>query len=147
MRGRTRSRWLSGPGDCDHRALRPWPADGGGSGRDAAVLQSIGPLTFGPDDVLFAADTQAAAIYALDLGAAATGGAPGTRRTCRASTRRSRRCSAPTRAAITVTDLAVHPKTRNAFVSVMRGQGADAKPALRARRRRRQARRRRPRHS
>ncbi len=31
---------------------------------------------------------------------------------------------------IAVTDLAVHPKTRNAYVSVMRGQGAAAKPAL-----------------
>ena len=33
-------------------------------------------------------------------------------------------------AAITVTDLAVHPKTRNAFIAVMRGQGTDARPAL-----------------
>ena len=33
-------------------------------------------------------------------------------------------------AAIAVTDLAVHPKTKNAFIAVMRGQGADAKPAL-----------------
>ena len=31
---------------------------------------------------------------------------------------------------ITVTDLAVHPKTRNAYLSVMRGQGANASPAL-----------------
>ena len=33
-------------------------------------------------------------------------------------------------ASITVTDLAIHPKTKNAFIAVMRGQGADAKPAL-----------------
>ena len=62
-------------------------------------MTSIGPLAFGPDGVLFAADTQSAAIYALELGKAATGGAP---RRCREhdprvpSTRRSRRCSAPT---------------------------------------------------
>jgi sugar lactone lactonase YvrE len=37
-------------------------------------LKSIGPLAFGPDGTLFAADTQAAAIFALDLGAAAKGG-------------------------------------------------------------------------
>ena len=39
---------------------------------------------------------------------------------------------------ITITDLAVHPTSRNSFVVVMRGQGADAQPALAARRRRRQ---------
>ena len=31
---------------------------------------------------------------------------------------------------IEVTDMAVHPKSRNAYLSVMRGQGADAKPVL-----------------
>jgi hypothetical protein len=31
---------------------------------------------------------------------------------------------------IAITDLAVHPKTHNSFVAVMRGQGANAKPAL-----------------
>jgi hypothetical protein len=31
---------------------------------------------------------------------------------------------------LTITDLAVHPQTRNACVSVMRGRGADAAPAL-----------------
>ena len=36
-----------------------------------ATLQSIGPLAFGPKDVLFAADTQGAAIYAFELGKAA----------------------------------------------------------------------------
>ena len=41
-------------------------------------MTSIGPLTFGPDGVLFAADTQAATIYALELGDKANGGAPGT---------------------------------------------------------------------
>ena len=39
-------------------------------------MTSIGPLTFGPDGVLFAADTQAATIYALELGDKANGGAP-----------------------------------------------------------------------
>jgi hypothetical protein len=29
---------------------------------------------------------------------------------------------------IQITDLAVHPKTRNAFIAVMRGTGADANP-------------------
>ena len=57
------------------------------------TFESIGPLAFGPDGVLFAADPQAAAIFALDLGAAA--GSP-ARRPSPTSTRRSPRCSAPT---------------------------------------------------
>jgi len=40
------------------------------------AFASIGPLTFSADGTLFAADTQQATIYAVDLGAAATGGAP-----------------------------------------------------------------------
>src|SRR6202521_6076124 len=41
-------------------------------------LQSIGPLAFGPNGVLYAADSLAGKIYALDLGEKANGGAPGT---------------------------------------------------------------------
>ncbi len=41
-------------------------------------LRSLGPLAFGPDGVMYAADSAAATIYALDLGTQAAGGAPGT---------------------------------------------------------------------
>jgi hypothetical protein len=104
-------------------------APGAQSTAVAASLQSIGPLTFGPDGVLFAADVDAGTIYALDLGSAASGGAAGTK----AIASVDRQLSAvlgTSPAELQVTDLAVHPRTRNAFVSVMRGQGADAKPAL-----------------
>ncbi len=37
------------------------------------ALTSIGPLAFGPGGVLFAADKQAATIFALDLGTQAAG--------------------------------------------------------------------------
>ena len=43
------------------------------------AMQSIGPLAFGPDGTLFAADNQGAAIFALDLGAQANGGAAGAK--------------------------------------------------------------------
>ena len=66
------------------------------AGQAGPAMQSIGPLAFSPDGVLFAGDTQAAAIFALELGAAATGGAQGAK-SIPQSTRRSRRCSAPTR--------------------------------------------------
>ena len=43
------------------------------SGVDAP-LKSISTLAFGPNGVLYAADPQAATIYAIDLGGAATKG-------------------------------------------------------------------------
>ena len=93
------------------------------------AFKSIGPLTFSPDGVLFAGDTQAAAIFALDLGKAATGGAPGAKAIPAFDQKVAALLGTDVRE-ITVTDLAVHPKTRNAFASVMRGQGTNAQPAL-----------------
>ena len=93
------------------------------------AFTSIGPLAFGPGGVLFAADRQAATIFALDLGAQATGGAPGTRDI--ADVDQQIAAVLGTGAAdIAITDLVVHPTSKNSFVSVMRGQGADARPAL-----------------
>lgn len=96
---------------------------------ETSTLQSIGPLAFGPSDVLFAADTQGAAIYALELGAAAKGGASGAKDVPQIDQKIAALLGTQP-SAITVTDLAVHPTTKNAFIAVMRGQGADAKPAL-----------------
>jgi len=95
----------------------------------AQALQSIGPLAFGPDGVLFAADQQAATIYAIDLGAKAAGGAAGAKDVSGIDTQIAAMLGTDAKE-IRITDLAVHPKTRNAFISVMRGTGAEAKPAL-----------------
>ena len=95
----------------------------------APAFTSIGPLTFGDDAVLFAADVQAAAIYAVDLGAAATSGVAGTKAITAVDQQIAALLGTDVRE-IAVTDLAVHPKTRNAFISVMRGQGVNAKPVL-----------------
>jgi hypothetical protein len=96
---------------------------------DSTTLQSIGPLAFGPDGILFAADTQGAAIHALELGAAARGGAAGAMDVVQVNQKIAALLGTDT-AAITITDLAVHPTTKNAYLAVMRGQGADARPAL-----------------
>jgi hypothetical protein len=93
------------------------------------TFKAIGPLTFSPDGVLFAGDTQSAAIFALDLGKAATGGAPGAKAIPAFDQKVAALLGTDVKE-ITVTDLAVHPKTRNAFASVMRGQGTNAQPAL-----------------
>ena len=93
------------------------------------TFKAIGPLAFSPDGVLFAGDTQSAAILALDLGKAATGGAPGAASIPAFDQKVAALLGTDVRE-VTVTDLVVHPKTRNAFASVMRGQGNNAQPAL-----------------
>lgn len=91
-------------------------------------FQSGGPLTFGPEGVLFAADIKAATIYALELGDAPAGtpgivGIPAIGQKIAALLGTSPQ-------EIAVMDLAVDPKSKNAFLSVTRGQGAGAQPVL-----------------
>jgi hypothetical protein len=93
------------------------------------VLQSVGVMTFSPDGVLFAADPKGATIFALDLGAQANGGKPGAADVAAIDGKIAALLGTET-ASIAVTDLVIHPKTHNAYISVMRGTGADAKPAL-----------------
>src|SRR5688500_13037786 len=94
-----------------------------------STIKTIGPLAFSPDVVLFAGDTQAASIFSLDLGKAASGGAPGAKAIPAFDQKVAALLGTDVRE-ITVTDLVVHPKTRNAFASVMRGQGTNAQAAL-----------------
>ena len=93
------------------------------------TFKAIGPMTFSPDGLLFAADTQAASIFALELGALTQGGAPGAKAIPGIDQQIAGLLGTDVRE-ITVTDLAVHPKTRNAYLSVMRGQGTNAAAAL-----------------
>jgi hypothetical protein len=110
-------------------AARPTVAIGEEQAPAADTLQSIGPLAFGPDGVLFAADRQAASIYAIELGAKAAGGAPGAKDVAGIDQQIASMLGTDPKE-VQITDLAVHPKTRNAFISAMRGTGAAAKPAL-----------------
>ena len=78
---------------------------------------------------MYAADSLAGKIYALDLGAEASGGAPGTAN-IEDLNQKIAAMLGTDRALIVITDLAVDARTHNSFVSVMRGQGPDARPAL-----------------
>jgi hypothetical protein len=95
----------------------------------AAALQSIGPLAFSPDGVLFAADRQAATIFAIELGAQGNGGAAGAKDVTGIDQQIAALVGTDAKE-VQVTDLAVHPKTKNAYIAAMRGTGADAKPVL-----------------
>ena len=107
----------------------PTAARTGADNGTGPTFKSIGPLAFSADGVLFAGDTQSAAILALDLGKAATGGAPGAKAIPAFDQRVAALLGTDVRE-ISVTDLVVHPKTHNAFASVMRGQGNNAQPVL-----------------
>ena len=93
------------------------------------TLTSIGTLAFGPNGILYAADPQSATIYAIDLGASATKGAAGTKDIAGID-QQVARCSARRASEITIADLAVDSRTKNSYLAVMRGMGADAKPVL-----------------
>ena len=101
----------------------PVPADVG------PTFQSIGPLSFGPDGVLFAADNRAAKIYAIDLGAHASGKTKGAKNIEGIDNKIASLLGTDARE-IAITDLAINPTSRNAFVSVHRGQGANAQAVL-----------------
>jgi hypothetical protein len=90
-------------------------------------LTSIGTLAFGADGTLFVADPSAATIFAIDLGAGA--GAAGTK-DVPALDQKIAALVGTDAAQIAIRDMAVHPKTHNTYVSVMRGTGEAAQPAL-----------------
>jgi hypothetical protein len=92
-------------------------------------LTSIGPLTFAQDGTLFAADNQSASIYALDLGAQASAAAQGAKGIDALDQKIAALLGTDAKE-VTITDLAVHPRSHNAFVAVMRGQGAGSTPVL-----------------
>jgi hypothetical protein len=94
----------------------------------APAIASIGPLAFAPDGTLFAADTAGAAIFAFDLGANAAG--PAGAANVDALDQKLAAALGGTPSDIRITDLGVHPASRNAFVSVMRQQANGALPAL-----------------
>jgi hypothetical protein len=92
------------------------------------TLQSIGPLAIGPAGTLYVADPTAASIFALDL-SAQSAGAPGTK-DVDALDQKIAAMLGTAANQITIADLKVDPKTHNSYVAVMRGQGANAAPAL-----------------
>ena len=93
------------------------------------TMASIGSLAFGPDGTLFAADNQSAAVFGLDLGAQASGAVAGTKALDNIDQKIAAMLGTGA-GDISITDLVVHPRSHNTFVSVMRGQGAGAAPTL-----------------
>lgn len=94
-----------------------------------ADLQSAGPLAFGPDGILFVADSMGAAVVALDTGdhAPASSSAKieidGINQKVAALLG-----TAPDQ--ILINDVKVNPISKNVYLSVSRGRGPDATPVI-----------------
>lgn len=105
-------------------------------------FKSMGPLAFGPDGILFVADTKAAAVVAV-----ATGDTAGT--SAKPAAGEAVLAADKTKAfkiekvdekiagllgtqadSILISDLAVNPQTRNVYLAISRGRGPDAVPVL-----------------
>ena len=91
-------------------------------------LKSAGPLAFGPDGILFIADTKAAAIVALATGDVKAGGS--TILKVEGINQKIAALLGTSADQILIEDLAINPLSHNAYIAVSRGRGADAIPVL-----------------
>jgi hypothetical protein len=92
-------------------------------------LRSAGPLTFHPDGILFAADVSAAAVFALDVADTAAPGGAASVDVEHLDAKIASLLGVDREDAV-VRGMAVHPTARAVYLSVARGRGADAVPAL-----------------
>jgi hypothetical protein len=93
------------------------------------ALKSVGPITFGPDDILFVVDNATATIFAIDV--LDTDPAPESHSlNVEGLDVRLAAYLGCEREQVFIRDMAVHPTSENVYLSVMRGSGADAIPLL-----------------
>ena len=92
-------------------------------------IKSVGPLAFGPDGILFAGDNVGAAIFAIDVGDADVAKEQSEINVENLDTTLAAYlgCSPDD---VFIRDIAVHPSSQNAYLSVMRGSGDAAIPVL-----------------
>jgi hypothetical protein len=92
-------------------------------------IRSAGPIAFGPDGILFVGDTKSATIFALG-----TGDTKGERAKVRLNlgglNKEVAALLGVTPDQIKINDLATNPQSGHVYLSVTKGQGADATPAI-----------------
>ncbi len=93
------------------------------------AVASVGPITFGPDDVLFVADNTAATIFAIDVGDRDDEGDVDAFDLDDLDSRLGAFLGCAVEDVI-IRDLAVHPRTHNVYLAVMRGRGVAALPVI-----------------
>lgn len=91
-------------------------------------LKSIGPITFGPEGILFAADTQSAAVFAIDT--RDNQGIQLETLKIEGLTGKIAALLGTSAEEILINDLAVNPSSGTPYLAVSRGRGPDATPVL-----------------
>jgi hypothetical protein len=91
-------------------------------------LKSAGPLSFGPEGILFVGDTKAAAVVAIATGDAKAGDAKPLKVEGIGEKIASLLGTAADQ--ILINDMAVNPASRSVYLSVSRGRGPDAAPVI-----------------
>lgn len=94
-----------------------------------AEFKSMGPLAFGPDGILFIADTKAAAISAIATGDTA-GNAAAKQLKVEGINQKLAALLGTTADQVLIDDMVVNPGSRNVYLAVSRGRGPDATPVL-----------------
>ncbi len=92
-------------------------------------LKSAGPLTFGPKGVLFVGDPQGAAVFAIGVGQAPEAPIGGEFK-LEGVDAKVAALLGTSAGDIMINDVAVEPGTKIAYLSVSRGRGPDAEPAI-----------------
>jgi len=92
-------------------------------------LKSAGPATFAPEGILLVGDTQGATIYAIATGDASTGSASQPFAVENVD-QKVAALLGTTPTDILINDMAVNPETGNTYLTVSRGRGPDAQPAI-----------------
>ncbi len=121
---------LLGLGTATLAMTAPDPVADDGMRRGAPALQSIGAMTFGPENVLFVGDNRAGAVHAIEI----TGDVPrpedlGPIEIMGIDSRIAQMLGTA-RDDITIHDMAVHPLSRDVYLTVTRGRGVNAYPLL-----------------
>ncbi len=93
------------------------------------TFKSMGPLAFGPDGILFVADTKSAAVVAIDTGDRKV---PTSRKALKVEGLNQKIAALLGTAAdqVLIDDLVVNPLSHNVYVAVSRGRGPTATPVL-----------------
>jgi hypothetical protein len=93
-----------------------------------ADVKSAGPLAFGPDGILFVGDSLGAQIVAIDTGD--TKAASSASISVQGIDAKIAAALGTTADQISIRDLATNPVSKNVYISVSRGKGADAMAVL-----------------
>ncbi len=93
------------------------------------ALKSIGSIAFGPDGILFVADTKGAAIVALSTGDTSPSSSAKAIK-IDGINQKVAAVLGTSADQVLINDMAVNPISHNVYLSISRGRGADAAPVL-----------------